>query len=247
MLKLLVHTSFGLVLSGGLTHTVGAGPDTTDEQTLLANTRQLTFEGRRAGEGYFSADGKRMIFQSEREPGNPFYQIYLLDLETGDIERVSPGSGKTTCAWIHPAGNRVLYASTHDDPRAQAKMRAELDFRASGQQRRYAWDYDEQFDIYAQGLATGEPVNLTGALGYDAEGAYSPDGLRIVFASNRRAYTGEMTAAEAELFEHDKSFMRGSPTSSCSWSMPKAGASRYGSPTPRASTVCRCSRPTAGA
>ena len=65
---------------------------------LLFNTRQLTFAGRRAGEGYFSADGRRMIFQSERDATNPFYQIHLLDLETGDIERLSPGHGKTTCA-----------------------------------------------------------------------------------------------------------------------------------------------------
>lgn len=32
-----------------------------------------------------------MVFQSEREAENPFYQIYLMDLETGDVERVSPG------------------------------------------------------------------------------------------------------------------------------------------------------------
>ena len=47
---------------------------------FISNTRQLTFAGKRAGEGYFSADGTQMIFQSEREPGNPFFQIYLLDL-----------------------------------------------------------------------------------------------------------------------------------------------------------------------
>ena len=54
----------------------------------ISNPRQLTFEGKRAGEGYFSADGTRMIFQSERTDANPFYQMYVLDLETGDIERV---------------------------------------------------------------------------------------------------------------------------------------------------------------
>lgn len=43
-----------------------------NESTLLAKTRQLTFEGRRAGEGYFSADGSRMVFQSERDAANPF-------------------------------------------------------------------------------------------------------------------------------------------------------------------------------
>jgi hypothetical protein len=63
-----------------LTHpgTTPAEPD--HEARLLTKTHQITFAGRRAGEGYFSADGKRMIFQSEREPDNPFYQIYLLDL-----------------------------------------------------------------------------------------------------------------------------------------------------------------------
>ncbi len=86
---------------------------------LLSDTRQLTFEGRRAGEGYFSADGSMMVFQSEREPGNPFFQIYLMSLETGDTRRISPGYGKTTCAWIHPNRKSVLFASTHLDPNAR--------------------------------------------------------------------------------------------------------------------------------
>ena len=105
---------------------------TAREAELLSNVRQLTFEGRRAGEGYFSRDGSQLVFQSEREPGNPFFQIYLMDLETGDVERVSPGHGKTTCAWIHPSGAKVLFASTHEDPEARAKQKAEIEERASG-------------------------------------------------------------------------------------------------------------------
>ncbi len=195
-----------LMLSFPMAQAANAGKP-EGEAALLSDTRQLTFEGRRAGEGYFSADGTRLIFQSEREPGNPFYQIYLMDLETGDVERLSPGHGKTTCGWIHPEGGKVLYASTHEDPEARAKMRAELEFRASGEERRYSWDYDENFEIYAHDLATGTLRNLTEARGYDAEGAYSPDGEHIVFASNRAAWSGEMTDTEAAVFEHDKSFM----------------------------------------
>ena len=97
-----------------------------EEARLLSSVRQLTFEGRRAGEGYFSRDGAQMVFQSEREPGNPFYQIYLMDLETGDTRRLSPGTGKTTCAWIHPGGDKALFASTHRDPDALSKQREEL-------------------------------------------------------------------------------------------------------------------------
>ena len=64
-----------------------------------------------------------MVFQSERDPSNPFYQIYVTDLETGDIERVSPGYGKTTCAWIHPDGEKILFASTQGDPAGEREAR----------------------------------------------------------------------------------------------------------------------------
>ena len=107
-----------------------------NESLLLSNIRQLTFEGQRAGEGYFSRDGQRIVFQSEREPGNPFYQIYLMDLETGDTRRISPGTGKTTRAWLHPNGDRVLFASTHEDPTVRQKQEEEWALRAAGKARR---------------------------------------------------------------------------------------------------------------
>ena len=97
------------------------------EAELLTNTRQLTFAGKRAGEGYFNADGSLMVFQSERDAKNPFYQIYLMDRETGDLERISPGYGKTTCAWIHPNDTKVLFASTHGDPASEKLQKEEGD------------------------------------------------------------------------------------------------------------------------
>lgn len=180
---------------------------THTEADLLTNVRQLVFEGRRSGEGYYSADGRRMIFQSEREPGNPFYQIYVLDLETGDSRRVSPGWGKSTCGWLHPDGRQAIFASTHEDPDARTDMRAELDFRASGETRRYSWDYDEDYDIYAVTIGQNDFRNLTRTRGYDAEGALSPDGSRIVFASNRLAYSEPMDAADQAIFDRDPSYM----------------------------------------
>jgi len=176
---------------------------TASETTFISKTRQLTFDGKRAGEGYYSNDGRWLVFQSERDPKNPFYQIYLMNRESGDIERISPGYGKTTCAWVHPDGNRVLYASTQFDPEALAKQQTELDFRASGQTKRYSWDYDPTYDLVVFDRATKSYTRLTTEEGYDAEGSYSPDGKFIAFSSNRRAYSGQLSPHEQELFKTD--------------------------------------------
>lgn len=175
------------------------------EGELISNARQITFEGRRAGEGYFSKDARRMVFQSERDLTNPFYQIFVMDLETGDIDQVSPGLGKTTCAWIHPDGDRVLFSSTHHDPTSVAQQNELLELRRSGNQPRYSWDYDPEFEIYER-LGDGSYRRLTDAVGYDAESSYSPDGKQIVFASNRAAYSKKLTDRETELLKKDKSY-----------------------------------------
>ena len=175
---------------------------------LLTDISQLTFAGKRSGEAYFSADGSELIFQSERDDDNPFYQIFKMDLETGDVERVSNGIGKTTCSWIHPNGDKIIYASTHLDPQALQKQKDELDFRASGKTRRYSWDYDENYDLFVK---QGDKLTrMTSAVGYDAEGSYSPDGKWIVFSSNRNGYNehaNQMTQAERNTFSKDPSFM----------------------------------------
>ena len=162
--------------------------DSAKEAQFLTNTRQLIYEGRRSGEGYYSADGKFLVFQSEREADNPFYQIYLLNLESGDVNRVSPGTGKTTCAFLRPGSDDVLFASTHTDPEALAKQQTELDFRASGKSRRYAWDYDDRMELFVSKRDGSNVRRLTDAPGYDAEGSYSPDGKLIVFCSMRHAF-----------------------------------------------------------
>jgi hypothetical protein len=178
----------------------------SEEARLIQNSRQLTFEGRRAGEGYFSRDSAMMVFQSEREAGNPFYQIYLMDLETGDTRRMSPGTGKTTCAWIHPAGDKVLFASTHLDPDALKKQQEEFGKRAAGKARRYAWSFDPNYDIFEVALDGGPLRNLTDAMGYDAEGSWSPGGEHILFASNRHAYTMPLSPAEQGVLTQDPSY-----------------------------------------
>src|SRR6202045_497134 len=202
-----------LVAAGGLTSlaairlagTPQAAPE-YQERDFLSRIRRLTVEGKRAGEGYWSPDGTRIVFQSEREPGNPFYQIYTLDLATGETTRISTGIGKTTCAFFRPGSDEIEFASTHADPKSKQYQDEELAFRASGKERRYSWDYDPEMDIYAYSGRTGALTRLTTARGYDAEGSYSPDGQWIVFTSMRNAYNRALTDAEKKQLEIDPSY-----------------------------------------
>lgn len=186
----------------------GAGEarfDTEYEALLLSNTRQLVTEGARSGEGYFSADGSEFIYQAE-VAGNPFYQIFLMDLETEEAHMVSTGIGLTTCSWIHPTMDRVMFSSTHEDPDALAKQAEEIAIRESGEDRPYGWDYDPHYEIYQADKQGGNLVNLTNTEGYDAEGSYSADGSKILFASNREAYSRTLSQAEQALFDDDASY-----------------------------------------
>jgi Tol biopolymer transport system component len=182
----------------------GAAPG-LQERDFLSRIRRLTVEGRRAGEGYWAPDGKRLVFQSERDPANPFYQIFTLDLTTGDVKRVSPGIGKTTCSFFRPNSDEILFSSTHLDPKSKQYQDEELAFRASGKQRRYSWDYDPEMDIFAYNEKSGGMKRLTTAKGYDAEAGYSPDGQWIVFSSMRGGYDHPLTAAEKKSLDENPS------------------------------------------
>jgi TolB protein len=160
------------------------------ESVHLKNLRQVTHDFVRAGEGYFSPDGKKIIFQAEEQgSGNPFYQIFVMDLETGVFHRVSPGAGRTTCSYFRPDGKKIIFASSHLDPDVKKQYRLEQEQRArdkaSGKRRRYQWDFDPYMDIYEANPDGTDLKRLTKTPGYDAEGSYSPDGKQIVFCSNR--------------------------------------------------------------
>jgi Tol biopolymer transport system component len=160
------------------------------EAVHLKHVRQLTRDYVRAGEGYFSPDGKKIIFQAEeKDTGNPFYQIFVMDLETGKATRVSPGVGKTTCSYFRPDGKKIIFASSHLDPDAKKHYAAEYrkrdEDRRTGKRRRYQWDFDPHMQIFEANPDGSGLRQLTNARGYNAEGSYSADGKHIVFCSNR--------------------------------------------------------------
>lgn len=158
------------------------------EGKFLSGVRQVTSGMQRAGEGYFSPDGRSIVYQAV-PLDYMFYQIYTQPLSGGRPKLLSTGRGRTTCSYFSPDGRRVLFASSHldpnlDDTEAAEKRQIEEDKKA-GIRRRYKWDFDPHMDIFEADLEGNILRRLTDAKGYDAEGAYSKDGKLIAFCSDR--------------------------------------------------------------
>jgi TolB protein len=168
-----------------------AGPSPL-EQRFLLEPRQVTEGLSKAGEGYFSPDGRRIAYQGIPH-GYPFYQIYVQAFDPQNPRpavptRVSTGRGRTTCAFFTPGGDRLLFASSHLDPsidrtEREAIARAEEDAR-TGRRRRYQWDFDPAMELFTAALDGSDLRRLTDRPGYDAECSFSPDGERILFVSD---------------------------------------------------------------
>jgi len=141
----------------------------------LRNVKQLTFGGTNA-EAYFSYDGKRLVFQSTREPYK-CDQIFVMNTDGSDVRLVSTGQGKTTCAYFFPDGKHLLYSSTHLT-RPECPPRPDYS-------KGYVWGAYSAFQIF-YATDTGQIVKqLTTGPGYNAEATLSADGKKIVFTSLR--------------------------------------------------------------
>jgi TolB protein len=158
------------------------------EEKFLSHVRQVTDGFVKAGEGYFSPDGREIVYQAVPKD-YPFYQIYTQPLDGGVPRRVSTGRGRTTCANFSPDGKKLIFASSHLDPQLDATEEAERNQQAddakTGRRRRYEWNFDPHMDIFESDLDGGNLRRLTDTPGYDAEGAFSPDGRQIAFCSTR--------------------------------------------------------------
>lgn len=158
-----------------------------DEARWLRNVRQVTRDDMgftRAGEAYFSPDGKMICFQAYPK-GAAAYQIYVMNVDGTGLKMISTGEGATTCAYFSPDGKKVIFASNHLDPRPVETPKEVKERAEKAGQRNYQWSFYPGMDVWEYTLATGALKRLTTADGYDAECSYSPDGKKIVFSSMR--------------------------------------------------------------
>jgi TolB protein len=147
----------------------------------LRNVRQLTFGGTNA-EAYFSADDKSLIFMHTGE-GVPCDQMYTMPIDTPDgkpavPKLVSTGKGRTTCGYFFPAGDRILFSSTHE---GGAECPPRPDYSHG-----YVWPIYNTYQIYTAKPDGSDLKRVSNAPNsYNAESTVSRDGKKIVFTSTR--------------------------------------------------------------
>jgi TolB protein len=176
---------FALLFSGSASIAGQTGDKTSVPLGLaserhLRNVRQLTFGGTNA-EAYFSADDKYLIFMHQGE-GVPCDQMYTIPVDTPDAKPAKPrlvstGRGRTTCGYFFPAGDRILFSSTHE---ASSECPTRPDYSHG-----YVWPIYNSYEIYTARPDGSDLRRLTNTRSYNAESTISRDGKKIVFTSTR--------------------------------------------------------------
>src|SRR5580700_4916795 len=81
----------------------------TPQEKHLRNVHQLTFGGQNA-EAYFSADGKKLIYQSSHGDVK-CDQIFTMNVDGSAQHMISTGKGRTTRSLLYTDGKQNLYAT----------------------------------------------------------------------------------------------------------------------------------------
>ena len=191
----------------------------TLEAPILSNHVQLTTREQflKAGEAYFSPEGKWIIFQAVPAPEagkgpEPHYSMYVAKLKrdgghiTG-IEKpilISPPGSWNSCGWFHPQSpHRVIFGSTIVAPATEQKN----EFKVG--QRTYTWMLPTEAEIVERSILevfddlnpgalartswsadATTPKPLFARPDYDAECSYSPDGRLVLYAHVREDRAG---------------------------------------------------------
>lgn len=101
--------------------------------------------------------GRDMVFVSGRSGPQ---QIYRMNMDGANVERLTPGEGEASNPSWHPDGQMIAYAWTRGF--------------ATG-----------NFNIFVMDVATRSYVQLTHGAGRNENPCWAPDGRHIVFASTR--------------------------------------------------------------
>ena len=124
-------------------------------------------------EGVLSPDGKKIVFTSLKDGD---LEIYTMNADGTDVRRLTRTPGYDGGAWWSPDGERIVYRANH--PTDSAELKAYQDLLA---QRLVKPAKVELYIMDADGSNQRQITHLGGA---NFGPSWTPDGRRIIFASN---------------------------------------------------------------
>jgi Tol biopolymer transport system component len=115
------------------------------------------------GGPFFSPDGKRVIFRSDRKEKDRL-QIYVINSDsTGEKALTTNDKWVYWAPYWYKDGKHIIYtAADHSDPMARPN-----------------------YDLYWMNIETGKTVRLTYSPGQDVLPVFSPDYKKVMWTSSR--------------------------------------------------------------
>jgi Tol biopolymer transport system component len=138
-----------------------------------SDLKRLTNYGVYTAEGILSPDGKRIVFTSMKDGD---LDIYTMNVDGTDVKRLTNTVGYDGGPWWSPDGTKIVYRAHH--PTDSAELAAYNELLAKNMIRP---SKVELFVMNADGSDNRQITQLGGA---NFGPTWTPDGQRIIFASN---------------------------------------------------------------
>ncbi len=180
-------------------------------ETAGGTPRHLTAGDNRDTSPRWLPDGDRLAFISDRG-GAP--QLYLLDLRGSEPRKVTSFQRGVSSPVVSPLGRRVAVLSSEGHGLIDRELNAPGGVIRHVKRLQYRFDeagyIDDRFSqVWVVDLETGDAARVTGADASAGIPAWSPDGSRIAFASNRQDEANTMFRSQLYVVDAEQSLKSG--------------------------------------
>lgn len=142
-------------------------------------TKQLTHEDGYDAEATISPKGDKIVFTSDR---NGDLDLYTMNIDGSDVKQITNTLGYDGGAWFSPDGKKIVWRASR--PQTEADVTEYKDLLSKGM---VAPTNMEVFVANADGSDVHQVTNLAKA---NWAPNFTPDGKRIIFASNHEYERG---------------------------------------------------------